>query len=149
MFFWTTVQISKFDSDLTNNPYLLKVSAVAQKILLIEDDQFTRELYQDVFKDAGFAMTAAPDGEAGLIKAREGGYDLILLDVMMPKLDGLGFLQGLKAAPAKQPNGPIVLLTNLAHDPIIKEALDNGATAYLVKAELNPDELIAKAKSFL
>lgn len=122
---------------------------MAQKILLIEDDQFTRELYEDVFTEAGFDISSAPDGEAGLIKAREGGYDLILLDVMMPKLDGLGFLKGLKAQPAKTPNGPIVLLTNLAHDPVVKEALENGAKAYLVKAELNPDELIAKAKSWL
>lgn len=119
-----------------------------KKILLIEDDQFTRELYQDVFTTAGFDIITAPDGEAGLIKAREGGYDLILLDVMMPKLDGLGVLKGLKAQGPKKPNGSIVLLTNLAHDPVVKEALENGAKAYLVKAELNPDELVEKAKSF-
>lgn len=122
---------------------------MAKKILLIEDDVFTRELYEDVFRNAGFDLESAPDGEAGLAKAREGGYNLILLDVMMPKLDGLGFLKGLKAAPPKKPNGPILLLTNLAHDPVVKEALATGAKDYLVKAEFNPDELLEKIKAYL
>lgn len=122
---------------------------MAKKILLIEDDEFTRELYEDVFRNAGLELESAPDGEAGLAKAKEGGYDLILLDVMMPKLDGLGFLKGLKATPPKKPNGPILLLTNLAHDPVVKEALATGAKDYLVKAEFNPDELLEKIKAYL
>ncbi len=85
----------------------------------------------------------------GYLTAREGGYDLILLDVMMPKLDGLGVLKGLKATPAKKANGPILLLTNLAHDPVVQEALATGAKDYLVKAEYNPDELLAKLKIYL
>lgn len=122
---------------------------MTKKILLIEDDQFTRELYLDVFSANGFEMDSAPDGEAGLVKAKEGGYDLILLDVMMPKLDGLGVLKGLKASSPKKTNGPIILLTNLAHDPVVKEALETGAKGYLVKAEYNPDELLEKLKAYL
>lgn len=122
---------------------------MAKKVLLIEDDQFTRELYMDVFTNEGFEMDSAPDGEAGLVKAREGGYDLILLDVMMPKLDGLGVLKGLKTTPPTKPNGPILLLTNLAHDPVVQEALATGAKDYLVKAEYNPDELLEKLKVYL
>ena len=60
-----------------------------KKILLVEDDQFTRELYDEVLKDAGFDVTTAVNGEEGLGYIREGGYDLILLDVMMPKIDDL------------------------------------------------------------
>lgn len=122
---------------------------MAKRILLIEDDQFTRELYEDVFASAEFELESAPDGEAGLTKAREGGYSLILLDVMMPKLDGLGVLKGLKENPAKKTNGPILLLTNLAHDPVVKEALATGAKDYLVKADFNPDELVEKIKTYL
>lgn len=122
---------------------------MAKRLLLIEDDQFTRELYEDVFKGAGFEIESAPDGEMGLTKAREGGYDAILLDVMMPKLDGLGVLKGLKATPPKKANGPILLLTNLAHDPVVKEALATGAKDYLVKADFNPDELVEKIKTYL
>ena len=122
---------------------------MSAKILLIEDDQFTRELYEDVFKNAGFTIDSAADGEAGLVKAKEGGYGLMLLDVMMPRLDGLGVLKGLKATPPKKANGPILLLTNLAHDPVIKEAMANGAKNFLVKADYNPDELIEKIKTYL
>lgn len=122
---------------------------MTKRLLLIEDDEFTRSLYQDVFTDAGFTVDTAPDGELGLTKLREGGYGIVLLDVMMPKLDGLGVLQGLKDQPAKSSNGPIILLTNLAHDPVVDEALKNGAKTYLVKADHNPDELVAKVKSFL
>lgn len=122
---------------------------MAKRILLIEDDQFTRELYEDVFKAAGYDIESAPDGEVGLTKAREGGYDLILLDVMMPKLDGLGVLKGLKQSPPEKQNGSIVLLTNLAHDPVVKEAMANGAKASLVKADFNTDELVERVKTFL
>lgn len=122
---------------------------MAKRILLIEDDQFTRDLYIDVFNASGYEMDSAPDGEAGLVKAKEGGYDLILLDVMMPKLDGLGVLKGLKSSPAKKANGPIILCTNLAHDPVVKEALETGAKDYIVKAEYNPDELLTKLKTYL
>lgn len=122
---------------------------MAKRILLIEDDEFTRELYEDVFKGAGFELESAPDGEIGLTKAREGGYDVILLDVMMPKLDGLGVLKGLKTTPATKSNGPILLLTNLAHDPVVKEALATGAKDCMVKADYNPDELVEKVKTYL
>lgn len=121
---------------------------MAKRILLIEDDEFTRELYEDVFKGAGFELESASDGEIGLTKARGGGYDVILLDVMMPKLDGLGVLKGLKTTPPAKSNGPILLLTNLAHDPVVKEALDSGAKDYMVKADYNPDELVEKVKTY-
>ena len=119
------------------------------RLLLIEDDEFTRDLYKDVFTKAGFEGETAADGEEGVVKAREGSYKLILLDVMMPKLDGLGVLKALKASPAKSANGPILLLTNLAHDPVVTEAIQNGAKDSLVKADYNPDELVTKVKSYL
>jgi len=122
---------------------------MAKRILLIDDDQFIRELYEDIFKEAGYEVQAAPGGEEGLVKAREGGHDLILLDVMMPKLDGLGVLKGLKDNPPRQKNGVILLLTNLAHDPVVKEALTMGAKEVLVKADYNPDQLLEKVKNYL
>ena len=119
---------------------------MAKKVLVVDDDLYIRELYEEVLKDEGFTVDAAVDGEEGLKKLREGGYDLVLLDVMMPKLDGLGVLDGLKKEPPKVKNGPIILLTNLGHDPIIKDALSKGAKSYLIKADLTPDQLISKLK---
>lgn len=122
---------------------------MAQKVLIIEDNQLTRELYEVVFKKEGFEVDLASDGEIGLVKARSGGYDLVLLDVMLPKLDGLGILKALKEKPPTKSNGPIILLTNIAHDTIVAEALKNGAVSFLVKSEHNPSDLVAKVKTYL
>lgn len=112
--------------------------------MVIEDDQYIRDLYQELLTEAGYDVTVSVDGEEGVVKINEGGYSLILLDMMMPKLDGLGVLEALKKNPAKTANGPIVLLTNLAHDPVISKALSLGAKDYLIKSDLNPDQFIGK-----
>ncbi|HLC94696.1 MAG TPA: response regulator [Patescibacteria group bacterium] len=120
-----------------------------QKILIIEDDLYIRDVYEEVLKEAGYDITTAVDGQEGVLKAQEGGFDLILLDVMMPKMDGLGVLAALRDKPAKAENGRIVMLTNLAHDSIIQEAQKLGAYSHLVKSSLNPDELVQKVKGLL
>lgn len=120
-----------------------------QKVLILEDDQYTRDVYQEVLIGAGYDVSTAVDGEEGLVKIKEGGYQLILLDMMMPKLDGLGVLSALKESPPVVSNGPIILLTNLAHDPVINKALSLGAKSFLIKSDLNPDELVAKLKELI
>jgi DNA-binding response OmpR family regulator len=122
---------------------------MAQKILLVDDDQFIRELYEEILKGAGFEVETAMDGKEGLDKILTGGYDLILLDVMLPFIDGIGILAELKEKKPAKSNGPIMLLTNLAYDPVIEEAIKNGAVACLNKAEMNPDEFLKKVKEVL
>lgn len=122
---------------------------MAKKILLVDDDQYIRELYVEVLKDAGYEVTPAVDGEDALAKLTTGGYDLVLLDIMMPKLDGIGVLKSLKEKPATTPNGAVILLTNLAHDPVLKEATSLGAKSFLIKADITPDQLIQKVKEYL
>ena len=119
-----------------------------KKILLVEDDQFTRELYEEVLKDAGFEVSSAVDGVEGLIKIKTGGYDLILLDVMMPKMDGLDVLRSLMNEPPKVKNGPIVLLTNLTNDPVIDTAYGLNAKGHLVKSDITPGELVEHVKKY-
>jgi|SRR3989344_1219932 len=121
------------------------------KILLVEDDQFTRELYDEVLIGEGYDVTTAINGEEGLSKIEEGGYDLILLDVMMPKKDGLEVLRSLKDEPPKAKNGPIVLLTNLTNDPVFNSAygLNVGVTDHLVKSDITPGDLVVKVKNYL
>lgn len=118
-------------------------------ILIIEDDVYIRDLYAQVLSEAGYTIETAVDGEEGLVKAAAGGYDLILLDVMMPKLDGLGVLQGLQKSPPRTENGPIILLTNLAQNEVVQEALKTGAKDFLIKSELDPKEFLAKVESYL
>ncbi len=122
---------------------------MAKKILVVDDDQYIRELYEEVLKEAGYTVETAVDGEEGLALMQKGGYDLVLLDVMMPKRDGLGVLSALNANPPVQKNGPIILVTNLGHDPIIKEAMQKGAASYMVKDSMNPDQFVENVKKQL
>jgi DNA-binding response OmpR family regulator len=120
-----------------------------KRILVVEDDQNNRNLYQTVLSNAGFKVDVAQDGNEGLTKCQAGGYDLVLLDVMLPKIDGVGILTELAKNPPKVPNKNIYLLTNLTHDPILKEALKLGATDVILKTDVNPEELTKKVKEIL
>lgn len=119
------------------------------RILLIDDDADLRQLYALIFTKAGFSLTTASDGIEGLAKARAGGYACILLDLMMPNLDGIGFLKGLQSEPAKKTNGPIIVLSNAGYDAVEKEAQKLGATGFLLKAEMLPDDLVNEVKKHL
>lgn len=121
----------------------------AEKILVIEDDQFLRELYEELLKGEGYSVELAEDGEEGLSKFLEGGYSLVLLDIMLPKIDGLEILRKAKDSKPKKENGPVVLLTNLGQDSIIKEGFSLGASGYLVKSAMNPDQVLKEVKVFL
>ena len=119
-----------------------------QKLLVVDDDEYIRDLYEEMLKDSGFEVDTALDGKEGYEKIIAGSYDLILLDIMMPKMDGVEVLKKL-AEDAKEKAAKVVLLTNLAHDPVMKEALSLGALAYLIKADMTPDQLVAKIKEYL
>ncbi|OGK14800.1 hypothetical protein A3H80_03905 [Candidatus Roizmanbacteria bacterium RIFCSPLOWO2_02_FULL_37_19] len=119
---------------------------MAHKILIIDDDEYIRDLYEEILKDAKFNVDSAVDGKDGLEKIEKNTYDLVLLDVMMPKMDGLDVLKNLAE---KKMKVNIVLLTNLSHGPVIEEGKKLGAMAYLIKADLTPDQLVEKVKSYL
>ncbi len=120
-----------------------------KKILIVEDDQFLREFYEEFLSSEGYTTESAPDGDTGLTKIQNGGYDLILLDIMLPKKDGTQILRDLKISPAKTPNGPIVVLTNLGQDTIIETCFSLGATGYMIKSAMNPDQILAEVKNYL
>jgi CheY-like chemotaxis protein len=116
---------------------------MANRILIIDDDVYIRDLYEEVLKGEGFEVNVAKDGEEGLSMLQQGGYAAVLMDVMMPKIDGIGVLTKLKESPTKQPNGPILLLTNLDHDPLLDQAKSLGAYMHLIKADTLPPTLVA------
>jgi DNA-binding response OmpR family regulator len=120
-----------------------------KRILIIEDDEAILRLYENVLKTAGFDVMTASDGKKGLETAQTGGFGLVLLDVMLPNLDGLGVLAELKKHPPQAPNGPTIILTNLTKDPILKQAQDLGAQDILTKVDFNPDQLVAKINSLM
>lgn len=116
------------------------------KVLLVEDDAMVREAYQETLQGAGFNVTVAVNGEEGFEKAKVGGFNIIFLDVMMPKMDGLQVLKKLGEEPPEVKNGPIWLLTNLSHDPVISQAMDLGASGALIKSDIDPGQLIEAVK---
>lgn len=118
-----------------------------KKILLVEDDESLSELYCELLKQAGFKIDCAGDGEAGYAKALKGGYDVILLDIMLPKKDGISILEDLKKNKPKKENGPIVMLTNLSQEKIIKESIAAGAFCCLMKSSLTPKEILNLVKN--
>ena len=120
-----------------------------KRILIVEDDQFLREFYEELLQGEGYSVDAAADGDMGLSKMSIGGYDLILLDIMLPKRDGMQILRELRTKPAQGINGPIVVLTNLGQDAVIKQCFDLGANGYLIKSAMNPDQVLLEIKTYL
>lgn len=121
------------------------------KILIIDDDYDIRSIYNEFLTNEGFLVDVAANGQEGLAKILIGGYDLILLDIMMPKIDGLGILRFLKnhVSDSKIYNGPIIILSALDQQYVINEAMALGAKGYLIKANLTPDESLKKIVKFL
>ena len=119
------------------------------KVLIVEDDQFIREMYALILKKEGFEVKETPDGAAGLAEAQGGGFDVILLDLMMPQMDGLTFLKRLQEQPPKTANGPIIVMSNLAYSDAKDEATKLGASEFLVKADLDPKEVVQLVKDTL
>lgn len=119
------------------------------KILVIDDDPYIEDIYKEVLTEGGYKVDFASDGQDGLTKIFLGGYDLILLDIMMPKIDGLGILKILKDKPPNVYNGPIFVLSVLNQERIIKTALDLGASGYIIKSDLTPDQVLNKISAIL
>lgn len=120
------------------------------KILIVEDEKYLRELYVEILQDEGFQVDAAADGEEGYLALLKGGYDLVLLDIMLPRMDGLKILEKLKnETPPKRPNGIIVILSNLGQDAFISEAIRLGAKGYMIKTDYTPDLVVKEVKRYL
>mgnify|MGYP001574341508 FL=1 len=120
----------------------------AKKILLVEDEALIRELYTRQLTKAGFVVKPAATGEEAVQILKTENFDVILLDIMLPGINGLQVLREYKLA---QPNSPtvVVLLTNLGQESIIKEGFDLGAQAYLIKTSYTPDRIVAEVQSII
>lgn len=112
----------------------------AVKVLLVEDDNLIQEMYETILKLRNFEVELASDGVEGLEKTRALKPDVILLDVMMPKMNGLEMLEKLKNDPQIR-DIPVIMLSNLADDEHIRQALSLGALQYIIKSEHVPKEI--------
>jgi two-component system, OmpR family, response regulator VicR len=119
-----------------------------KKILLIEDDEAISRVYSDSLTDAGYEVSLAYDGEEGLEKAKKLQPDLILLDLLLPKMDGIEVLKEMKKEESLK-NVPVIVLTNLVNNDKISEAVALGSKIYMVKSNYSVDDILLKIKESL
>ena len=117
-------------------------------LLLIEDDVFLGSIYKTKFEQQGFRVSVADNGEDGLADAKRKKPDIILLDVLLPRVDGFEVLRELKRDTLTA-SIPVVLLTNLGQKEDITKGLERGAVDYLIKAHFKPSETVAVVKRVL
>ncbi|MBM2818261.1 MAG: two component transcriptional regulator, winged helix family [Parcubacteria group bacterium] len=118
------------------------------KILIIEDDNFLLSLIVEKFIKLGFDAEAASDGEEGLNKILNNKYDLVLLDMILPKMDGFKVLEEVKRNPSLN-DLPIVVASNLYDKNDIDKAVSLGAADYIIKAYNSPENIVDRVKAFL
>jgi len=120
----------------------------ARTILLVEDDRFLRRAAEATLRQRGFTVVTAADGEEALRQAGTEGLDLILLDLIIPKLQGIEVLRRLKQDARTAPI-PVIVLSNLGQGRDIEQAMEAGAVAYFIKANLSLQDLVAEVNKVL
>ena len=118
-----------------------------KNILIIEDDAFLQQLYTDLLIGEGYEVKAVIDGTSGLEEIEKGHWDLILLDVMLPGMDGFTIVETL-IKDNKKPTCPLVFMTNLDSNDDDKKKLQMG-DAYWIKSNMAPPDFIANVKDIL
>ena len=118
------------------------------RVLIVEDDVLVKRMYQQALQFDGFDVDLAADGKEGLDKVKERKPTLILLDIMMPKMNGLQFLEEVKGDPATK-NIPVIVLTNLSGTQDVQKALELGAVKFIVKSQYKPKQVVAMVKEII
>lgn len=121
------------------------VKKTTASILLVEDDEFLAEIYQKKFEMEGFKISVSDNGEKALVDVKKKKPDLILLDILLPKLDGFAVLEKLKADKETK-DIPIIMLTNLGQKDDVEKAQKLGAVDYMIKAHFKPSEIVDRVR---
>lgn len=123
---------------------------VNARILVVEDEPTLQQLYVEILKEEKYDVVSTGDGNDALQFIQDGGFDLVLLDIMLPHIDGIHILEKLKASPPpKKPNKAIVLLTNIAQEEVVEKGISLGVRGYLIKSNYNPGEFLKEVRNFL
>lgn len=127
------------------------MSNLTKTVLIVEDDKALLDSYKELIEAAGYACLTASDGYQGLdaLSQQLGTVELLLLDLMMPGVDGLEVLRAMKANADKYGDIPVVVLTNMTSDAVIKEAFELGASSYLVKTDIDYEGLVKELGKYL
>ncbi len=119
-----------------------------KKVLVVDDDRFLVDLLVDKFNKSGYLTEFAYDGTTALDKVSNNKYDLILLDLLMPDVNGIAVVKKLKSQ-ANTKDTPVLILTNLSDDEAVAQIKKSGGSGYLIKNEHSIDAIIEAAKNLL
>jgi len=120
-----------------------------QSILLVEDEGTLISLYAKILTDAGYKVVSVSNGEDALKHMVKGGFNLVLLDIMLPQLDGFEIIEQSQKKKAKQAINTIVIMTNLSQEKTIAKGVELGVKGYIIKSDYNPEEFLNQIKEFL
>jgi DNA-binding response OmpR family regulator len=122
---------------------------MAQSILIVEDDTNLRGILRDSLAEEGYDVSEAKDGEEGLALALSKKPDIILLDIVLPAMDGLAVLTQIRKDEAWGKNAKVIMLTNLSDSQSVAACLELGAHSFLVKADWTIEDIMATIETEL
>jgi len=119
-----------------------------RKILIAEDDFFIRDIYSKVFSMSGYQVEIAVDGLDALEKIKTQQFDMILLDIMMPRMTGIDVLKNARTLNTPAKNTPIFIITNLGQQNVIEEAFKLGMDGYILKSQVSPQQIVDEINNY-
>ena len=119
-----------------------------RKILIAEDDFFIRDIYSKVFSLSGYDVAVAVDGMDALEKIKAQPYDMVLLDIMMPRMTGIDVLKTVRSLEPPVKTIPIFIITNLGQQNVIEEAFKLGMDGYILKSQVTPQQIVDEINNF-
>ena len=119
-----------------------------RKILIAEDDFFIRDIYSKVFSLSGYDVKVAVDGADAFEKIKTEQFDMILLDIMMPRMTGIDVLKSVRALSTPSKSTPIFIITNLGQQNVIEEAFKLGMDGYILKSQVSPQQIVDEINNY-
>src|SRR5580704_17926083 len=119
-----------------------------RKILIAEDDFFIRDIYSKVFSLSGYEVQVAVDGMDAFDKIKAQQYDMILLDIMMPRMTGIDVLKNVRGLHIQQKHTPIFIITNLGQQNFIEHSFKLGMDGYIIKSQVSPQQIVDEINNF-
>ena len=119
-----------------------------RKVLIAEDDFFIRDIYSKVFSLSGYEVAVAVDGMDALEKIKAQQYDMVLLDIMMPRMTGIDVLKNIRTMETPAKSTPVFIITNLGQQNVIEEAFKLGMDGYILKSQVTPQQIVDEINNF-
>ena len=120
-----------------------------KKILIAEDDFFIRDIYSKVFSLSGYDVQVAVDGMDALEKIKANNFEMVLLDIMMPRMTGIDVLRNVRTTlQPPQKDIPIFIITNLGQQNVIEDAFKLGMDGYILKSQVSPQQIVDEINNY-